>query len=291
MKVAYVDVKPKGKGEWGPDGKPKVVLSFGARMPGGATFAQWLREAIRQRKGYPKRDHVYLDTIALQGRTGTTLTIGYAHEGKRESVRANVWYKTLIDGKETSVTTLVNLGHVRETARAGGVAALNDIWDVEYIQAVQSAHTMVLVLTPAWLASPNCIAELRTYVSASKHEGLKTTGGGRYGRQLIVLHFATDPDLGGEAIWYEFLKQFWAVGADGPIANSAKQLRVEREFSVKDPKMRATLTGNMADQWTLTPASLDRLLAEIPTYKHEPPPPATPGFGMKYPYGPRSPAT
>jgi hypothetical protein len=261
MKAYDTIARRDGKGEWGTTGKPKVVLSFGARMPGGATFAQWLRLQIMQRKGYKKPNHVYLDTIALQAKPDVNLHIGwFSTSGKKLGG---------MDTYDTKAKKKVNEdAFVPQDARAGGVASWHDDWDIEYVQAVRSAHTMVFVLTPAWLESPNCIEELRTYVRVFSDPMTRVTGGKE--RQGLVLHFSRDPDLGGEKIWYDFLKEAYAVGAGPQASRALQQLKVDREFTVKDPRQRATLTGNMANQWTLTPESLNALLAAMHPYKGEP---------------------
>ena len=105
-------------------GVAHVVLSFGARN-GGAMLAQWLRLRIMERLRYPRRDNVYIDTIALQGMPDTTLEV-----------------KTF--GRET----------------AGGVASINKAWRSEYLHAMHTAHTMIFMFTAEWWQSPNCMGEL-----------------------------------------------------------------------------------------------------------------------------------
>ncbi len=134
-------------------GVAQVVLSFGARN-GGAIFAQWLRERIMQRKGYTRRDHVYIDTIALQSVPGTRLEV-------------------------------VNLGR----QEAGGVAALNPAWQGDYLDAMREAHTMIFVFTAEWWKSQNCIGELDHW----RRESLDRVRSGRPPLRTLGLLFPDAP--------------------------------------------------------------------------------------------------
>ena len=115
----------------GPRERTKIILSFGAQ-DGGATFAQWLRlklcERLQLDTGQPE---VYLDTIDLRSKGGTTLAL------------------TLPGTKEKKHTG----GH------SGGVAALNPDWNKHYTTAMSEADVMVFVLTREWQKSPNCEQE------------------------------------------------------------------------------------------------------------------------------------
>lgn len=140
-------------------GVAHVVLSFGARN-GGAMLAQWLRERLMERRGYQRRDNVYIDTIALQGMPGTTLE-------------------------------MKNFG--RETA--GGVAPINKMWRSEYLHAMHTAHTMIFLFTREWWQSPNCMGELHYW----HRENLERVRAGRPPLRTLGVVFpdATSPVPGG----------------------------------------------------------------------------------------------
>lgn len=134
-------------------GKPKIVLSFGAR-DGGALFAQWLREELRRRKGYAAAQNaVYLDTIALQNNVGTKLTM-----------------RTIV---ETPMRTSRLWNSHSMVPTAGGLASMNQAWRWYYKYAVKNAHTMIFMVTKAWSESSYCRDELDIFKEENERRGKK----------------------------------------------------------------------------------------------------------------------
>ena len=151
-----------------PDGIPEVVLSFGAADS--AYFAQWLQRAISKAKGFTS-DAVqcYLDTFAGQREAGTCLTIMPFLQGAQRAVRGaeiKGWNQggmvgQLLRGRRAAQQAPSN-------AIGGAVASRNAAWDANYNLAVNVCHTMIFVVTPAWLNSAFCLQELNQFMGAAE---------------------------------------------------------------------------------------------------------------------------
>lgn len=271
--VAYGSIPMRAPHEWG-GGEPKVVLSFGARMPGGATFAQWLRLTIMQRRGYTGKTEVYLDAIALQDKADVNLSIKYTDGQTFSSLDTKFnWFEENPDGTRSSGSVdwrynfdeneQPHLKQVDLKARRGGVAAmLPGLWEDDYVQAVRAAPTMVFALSKAWFLSEYCHLELVRYI-----ESYRDAAGARAGhhpKRGVVLVFDQDREIGDPTHGMQFLKLAEKYGADTEIKLSFTTLPARRRFTVADPVARATLTGNLAEQWTLTDESTSLLMNFIP---------------------------
>ena len=107
---------------WAQYGRPRIILSFGARG-GGAEFALWLHAQILRRKGL-RDTEVYLDTVAML--------------------------------KEGIGETHLKLAG---TGTAGIYKAYNPAWRGYFEYALYHASVMVFIVTQEWYESPNCREE------------------------------------------------------------------------------------------------------------------------------------
>ncbi|HEX4111982.1 MAG TPA: hypothetical protein VH020_05550 [Stellaceae bacterium] len=228
-------------------GHTKIILSFGGADS--FQFICWLRLALYKAKTYSESDNIYLDTYGLLDVSGTVLKLKISDaSGKMakdpilELSLANKLSKFTAEKKEDieqQKNALLN-------ARGGSVGSMNNAWNERYLKAMGEAHTMIFVITPAWLDSAFCGKEFKQFVS------LQTTRHGEATPRGLYLTFDDDPTSNAKF-----------VRAVGRNIDRLRHVPCKREWAVAGA-VRQTLSPTMRDLFTLDQPSLLRLEAQIP---------------------------
>jgi hypothetical protein len=189
-------------------GFPEIVISFGARG-GGAEFALWLREQIQKKTGLMRPTQVYIDTIGMLNEQfdETALTLG---------------------GTET----------------AGIFKARNAHWAGYFTYALQSAHTVIFVVTREWMASKNARDEYYWFNDLSWQDP-----GKRKGISLVI-------DLEDSAsLWARLRNRLHHL-------RGTTEVRATREWEL-NPAQRRSIKGNLKNLWKIGTSDLGRLFAAM----------------------------
>lgn len=127
-------------GETVTDENTRIILSF-AMADHGGQFAHWLRDKLMKRYNYFGRNNVYMDCVAVRGLASQHST-GYP-------------------GAQQPGVTYVFPDRRPHLAAQGysPIGAMNSNWDGMYTTAMSQAHTMIMVITPSYLASQWCLQE------------------------------------------------------------------------------------------------------------------------------------
>lgn len=118
----------------------RIIMSFAMAEHGGM-FAHWLRDKLMKKFNYYGRNNVYMDCVAVRGL-------------KSEHSRGT-------PGKQAAGVTYVFPDERKHMTAQGytPIGAMNSNWDKMYQTAMAQAHTMIMVITPSYLASQWCLQE------------------------------------------------------------------------------------------------------------------------------------
>jgi hypothetical protein len=241
-------------------GKPKVVLSFGARDS--ALFAQWLYWELRKKPQYHKTNHVYLDTIAMQQESDTTMTIvpminaPGAARGVAYKTGIAGWAEGLMGGMLPVPELPRGVEQVPSTCTKGGVASFNDKWNRFYNTAVSECQAMIFVVTPAWIKSANCGLEMIEFWNQvlNRRNGKPIRG--------IALTFPNDQAWGNK-LWPEFYERMRGLCPGRSYEQRLQKFDANMVWAGGEAN-RSQMTGSLRDLYYLTTESFDRLCTLLP---------------------------
>ena len=135
----------------------RILLSF-AMVEHGGQFAHWLRDKLMKKYNYYSTNSVYMDCVASRD---TKHRMNTAKLVPKEQQRKGITYVT---------------PDTRDQFKSQGympIGATNSQWNQKYLAAMKKAKTMILVVTPSYLASQWCLLELTQFHNQRKKSRIK----------------------------------------------------------------------------------------------------------------------
>jgi hypothetical protein len=120
----------------------RILLSFALADHGGQ-FAHWLRNRLMKRFNYYSVNNVYMDCVAVRGLPSVHTTAPVPDADRLAGV---------------TYVTPDNRPHFQQQGYKP-IGAGNSDWNGMYLKAMSEAHTIIMVVTPSYLASQWCTKE------------------------------------------------------------------------------------------------------------------------------------